>query len=311
MVAWIFPGQGSQYVGMGRAFCEESSQIKEFLGISGRMLGFDLLKMMLEGPERELTLTQNAQPAILSLSVALSDVLGEVGAKPDIVAGLSLGEFTALTIAGSLEYADALRLVRLRGMAMQDMIPPGEGSMAAIIGLQDEVVERICYETSSSEEVIVANYNCPGQVVVSGLTEKVKLVMESSKNEGAKRCVELSVSAPFHSRFLQPVGEILREFIDGVKVSPPKIPVVSNVTGDLFPEDPIEIKELLISQTYSPVRWEQSIRRMIQLGVDRFIEVGPGKVLSGFMKKIDRSITVNTTDTENLEALKEFQEIAN
>jgi len=311
MVAWIFPGQGSQYVGMGRTFCEESAQIKEFLGISGRMLGFDLLTMMLEGPERELTLTQNAQPAILSLSVALSDVLREVGAKPDIVAGLSLGEFTALTIAGSLEYADALRLVRMRGMAMQDTIPPGKGSMAAIIGLQDEVVERICSETSSSEEVIVANYNCPGQVVVSGLKEKVKVVMESSKREGAKRCVELSVSAPFHSRFLQPVGEILREFLDGVKVSPPKIPVVSNVTGDLFPEDPKEIKELLISQTYCPVRWEQSIRRMIQLGVDKFIEVGPGKVLSGFMKKIDRSVTVNNTDTESLEALKEFQEIVN
>jgi len=311
MVAWIFPGQGSQYVGMGRAFCEESGQIKEFLGISGRMLGFDLLTMMLEGPEKELTLTQNAQPAILSLSVALSDVLGEVGAKPDIVAGLSLGEFTALTIAGSLEYADALRLVRLRGMAMQDTIPPGKGSMAAIIGLQDEVVERICSETSSSEEVIVANYNCPGQVVVSGLAEKVKAVMESSTREGAKRCVELSVSAPFHSRFLQPVGEILREFLDSVKVSPPKIPVVSNVTGDLFPEDPNKIKELLISQTYCPVRWEQSIRRMIQLGVDNFIEVGPGKVLSGFMKKIDRSITVNNTDSESLEALKEFQEIVN
>lgn len=311
MVAWIFPGQGSQYVGMGRAFCEESVQLKEFLGISGRMLGFDLLKMMLEGPERELTLTENAQPAILSLSVALSDILGEIGAKPDIVAGLSLGEFTALTIAGSLEYADALRLVRLRGMAMQDTISPGEGSMAAIIGLRDEVVERICSETSSSEEVIVANYNCPGQVVVSGLTEKVKVVMESSRREGAKRCVELSVSAPFHSRFLQPVGEILREFLDGVKVSPPKIPVVSNVTGDLFPEDPNEIRELLISQTYSPVRWEQSIRRMIQLGVDKFIEVGPGKVLSGFMKKIDGSITVNTTDSESLETLKEFQEISN
>lgn len=311
MVAWIFPGQGSQYVGMGRTFCEESAQIKEFLGISGRMLGFDLLTMMLEGPERELTLTQNAQPAILSLSVALSDVLREVGAKPDIVAGLSLGEFTALTIAGSLEYADALRLVRMRGMAMQDTIPPGKGSMAAIIGLQDEVVERICSETSSSEEVIVANYNCPGQVVVSGLKEKVKVVMESSKREGAKRCVELSVSAPFHSRFLQPVGEILREFLDGVKVSPPKIPVVSNVTGDLFPEDPKEIKELLISQTYCPVRWEQSIRRMIQQGVDKFIEVGPGKVLSGFMKKIDRNVTVNNTDTESLEALKEFQEIVN
>ncbi|HDP77047.1 MAG TPA: [acyl-carrier-protein] S-malonyltransferase [Mesotoga infera] len=311
MVAWIFPGQGSQYVGMGSAFCEESAQIKEFLGISGRMLGFDLLKMMLEGPERELTLTQNAQPAILSLSVALSDILGEIGAKPDIVAGLSLGEFTALTIAGSLEYADALRLVRLRGMAMQDTISPGAGSMAAIIGLQDEVVERICSETSSNEEVIVANYNCPGQVVVSGLAEKVKVVMESSKREGAKRCVELSVSAPFHSRFLQPVGEVLREFLDGVKVSPPKIPVVSNVTGDLFPEDPHEIKELLISQTYSPVRWDQSIRRMIQLGTDKFIEVGPGKVLSGFMKKIDRSITVNTTDSESLEALKEFQEIVN
>jgi len=143
------------------------------------------------------------------------------------------------------------------------------------------------------------------------LAEKVKAVMESSTREGAKRCVELSVSAPFHSRFLQPVGEILREFLDSVKVSPPKIPVVSNVTGDLFPEDPNKIKELLISQTYCPVRWEQSIRRMIQLGVDNFIEVGPGKVLSGFMKKIDRSITVNNTDSESLEALKEFQEIVN
>ncbi|KUK81144.1 ACP S-malonyltransferase [Mesotoga sp. Brook.08.YT.4.2.5.1] len=311
MVAWIFPGQGSQYVGMGKTLFEESAIIREFIGLSGRMLGFDMLRLMLEGPESELTLTQNAQPAILSVSIALSDFLSERGAKPDIVAGLSLGEFSALTVAGSLEYADALRLVRLRGIAMQEAIPPGEGIMAAIIGLPNEAVEKICLEISSEEEVIVANYNCPGQVVVSGTTEKVRLVTSMALEAGARKCVELSVSAPFHSRFLQPVGDVLRDFLKDVKVSPPKIPVISNVTGDFFPEDPEEIKELIISQAYKPVKWEQSIRRMIQLGSDRFIEVGPGKVLSGFMKKIDRNVSISTTDCESLEVIREFQEIVN
>jgi len=311
MVAWIFPGQGSQYVGMGKSFCDESPLFREFLELSGQLLGFDILTMMLEGQEDELKLTHNAQPAILSLSIALSDALIERWGKPDICAGLSLGEFSALVVAGTLRYADALRLVRLRGTAMQQLMSSEDGTMAAIIGLPEKVVEEICLEISSSEEVIVANYNCPGQVVISGLSEKVRSAMNKAMEKGAKKCVELSVSAPFHSRYLRPVGEVLREFLNGIDVKPPEIPVISNVTGELFPKDPNAIRELLIEQAYSPVKWEQSIRKMIELGADRFVEVGPGKVLSGFMKKIDRSVSVESTENEGLGILKELREIKN
>ena len=307
MIAWIFPGQGSQYAGMTKGLCDSSSLIEDSLRLSGRILGFDMVGLMHNGPEDELTLTQNAQPAILAHSTVIADLLSENGHMPDILAGLSLGEFSALVAAGSLKYYDALKLVRIRGLAMQDAIAPGKGTMAAIIGLPEELVERICEEVSPNGDVIVANYNCPGQVVVSGLTEKVKDVMGLALERGAKRAIEISVSAPFHSKFLQPVGDILRGVLKGMDVRPPKIPVISNVTAELFPDDPELIKELLVIQAFSPVKWEQTIRKMISLGVARFLEVGPGRVLSGFVRKIDRNSHVSTTDVENPAQLREIE----
>ena len=307
MVAWLFPGQGSQYVGMCKGLYESCASIRDNLELSGRLLGFDMVDIMQNGPEEVLTLTQNAQPAILAHSIAISDLLSDYGSRPNIVAGLSLGEFSALVVAGSLSYSDALRLVRLRGLAMQEAISPGEGTMAAIVGLPEELVERICGEVSPEGDVIVANYNCPGQLVVSGLTALVRKVVLLAQERGARRTVELSVSAPFHSKFLQPVGEVLKEFLKGIQVRAPKIPVISNVTAEFFPDDPERIKELLIVQAFSPVKWEQTIRKMLSIGVDRFVEVGPGKVLNSFVKKIDRDAQVSSTDVENLAQLREIE----
>lgn len=306
MIGWIFPGQGSQYVGMSKGLYESSTLIRDNLELSSKVLGFDMVNLMQNGPEEELTLTQNAQPAILAHSIVISGLLSESGYKPDIVAGLSLGEFSALVVAGSLDYTDALRLVRIRGLAMQETISPGQGTMAAIIGLPDELVERICEEVSPEGNVIVANYNCPGQVVVSGLKNEVREAMSLAQEKGARKVVQLSVSAPFHSKFLYPVGEVLRDFLKNVQVNSPKIPVISNVTADFFPDDPDRIRELLIVQAFSPVKWEQTIRKMLVSGVDRFVEVGPGRVLNAFVKKIDRSVPVNSTDVENLAQLREI-----
>lgn len=307
MVAWLFPGQGSQYVGMCKGLYESCTSIRDNLELSGRLLGFDMVGIMQNGPEEVLTLTQNAQPAILAHSIAISDLLSDYSSQPDMVAGLSLGEFSALVVAGSLSYSDALRLVRLRGLAMQEAIAPGEGTMAAIVGLPEELVERICEEVSPERDVIVANYNCPGQLVVSGLTALVRKAILLAQERGARRTVELSVSAPFHSKFLQPVGEVLREFLRSIQVRTPKIPVISNVTAEFFPDDPERIKELLIVQAFSPVKWEQTIRKMLSIGVDRFVEVGPGKVLNSFVKKIDRDAQVSSTDVENLAQLREIE----
>jgi [acyl-carrier-protein] S-malonyltransferase len=200
-----------------------------------------------------------------------------------------------------------MRLVRLRGLAMQESISRGVGTMAAIVGLPEELVERICGEVSPEGDVIVANYNCPGQLVVSGLTALVRKVVLLAQERGARRTVELSVSAPFHSKFLQPVGEVLKEFLKGIQVRAPKIPVISNVTAEFFPDDPEKIKELLIVQAFSPVKWEQTIRKMLSIGVDRFVEVGPGRVLNSFVKKIDRNAQVSSTDVENLAQLREIE----
>jgi [acyl-carrier-protein] S-malonyltransferase len=292
---------------MCKGLYESCALIRDNLELSGRLLGFDMVDVMQNGPEEVLTLTQNAQPAILAHSIAISDLLSDYGSRPDMVAGLSLGEFSALVVAGSLNYSDALRLVRLRGLAMQEAISPGDGTMAAIVGLPEELVERICGEVSPEGDVIVANYNCPGQLVVSGLTALVRKVVLIAQECGARRTVELSVSAPFHSKFLQPVGEVLKEFLRSIQVRTPKIPVISNVTAEFFPDDPEKIKELLIIQAFSPVKWEQTIRKMLSIGVDRFVEVGPGRVLNSFVKKIDRNAQVSSTDVENLAQLREIE----
>ncbi|MBO8167477.1 MAG: [acyl-carrier-protein] S-malonyltransferase [Thermotogae bacterium] len=295
MKAWIFPGQGAQYVGMGKDLYNHHIA-RGFMSRACEALGIDLLNLMLEGPEEELTLTENAQPAILLHSVATAELLRMNRQYPDIVAGFSLGEFSALVVARVFSFHDALRLVRLRGKAMQEAVAPGVGSMAAIIGLEAIQIEAICKEVSPEEEVIIANYNAPGQVTISGIKEKVLQVLERAKAMGARRAVELKVSAPFHTKYMLNASEKLRKALREIEIKPPKIPVISNVTGEPFPDDPVEIRELIAKQACSPVRWESSVRKMVAMGASFFLEVGPGKVLTGLNRRIDRRVVTDFTD---------------
>ncbi|ACR79679.1 MULTISPECIES: ACP S-malonyltransferase [Kosmotoga] len=303
MNAWIFAGQGSQYVGMGKELYKRYQTAKNILEQANDILGFDILKLMFEGPQDQLTLTENAQPAILAHSFAIAQVLEEMGVKCNITAGFSLGEITALTVSGVLSYEDALKLAHLRGKAMQSQVPEGVGSMAAVIGVDSKKAEEICNEISPEGDLVVANYNCPGQVTISGLKELVEKAVERFKNEGARKVVPLRVSAPFHTKFLKPVGDTLLDFLNTINVSVPKIPVISNVTTEPYPDDTKKIKELVALQAYSPVKWEQSINTMLGMGVEKFIEIGPGKTLTGFMRRINRNSFAKSTDGTDLEEL--------
>lgn len=303
MIAWIFAGQGSQYVGMAKEIYNRYPTAKSVLEQAKDFLGFDILKLMFEGPQDQLTLTENAQPAILAHSFAIAKVLEELGLKCDITAGFSLGEITALAVTGVLSYEDALKLAHLRGKAMQSQVPEGVGSMAAVIGLDSKKAEEICNEISPEGDIVVANYNCPGQVTISGLKELVEKAVERFRNEGARKVVPLRVSAPFHTKFLKPVGDTLLDFLNSVNVSAPKIPVISNVTTEPYPDDTEKIKELVALQAYSPVKWEQSVHTILGMGVEKFIEVGPGKTLTGFMRRINRNSFAKFTDDVDLEEL--------
>ncbi|AAM24695.1 MAG: Malonyl CoA-acyl carrier protein transacylase [Caldanaerobacter subterraneus] len=298
-IAFIYPGQGAQYAGMGKEIYEKYEEAKEIFERADEALGFNISKLCFEGPEEELMKTENTQPAILTVSVALTRVLQKRGVKPDVTAGLSLGEYSSLVLAEALDFEDAVRLVKKRGKYMQEVVPEGVGTMAAILGLPNEEVEEICRIASEVGVVEPANYNCPGQLVVSGEVKAVERAVELAKERGAKKAVVLAVSAPFHCSMLKEAGELLAKELDKVEIKDLKVPVISNVTADYVQKD--KVKELLIKQVSHPVLWEQSVRKMIEDGVDTFIEIGPGKTLSGFVKKIDRSRTVlNFEDEESL-----------
>ena len=298
-IAFIYPGQGAQYAGMGKEIYEKYEEAKEIFERADEALGFSISKLCFEGPEEELMKTENTQPAILTVSVALTRVLQKRGVKPDVTAGLSLGEYSSLVLAEALDFEDAVRLVKKRGKYMQEVVPEGVGTMAAILGLPNEEVEEICRIASEVGVVEPANYNCPGQLVVSGEVKAVERAVELAKERGAKKAVVLAVSAPFHCSMLKEAGELLAKELDKVEIKDLKVPVISNVTADYVQKD--KVKELLIKQVSHPVLWEQSVRKMIEDGVDTFIEIGPGKTLSGFVKKIDRSKTVlNFEDEESL-----------
>ncbi len=300
MRAFVFPGQGSQYVGMGRGLAERHPVARRTFEEADEALGESLSTLIFEGPLERLTLTENNQPAILTVSIAYWRVLREAkGESLDVgvVAGHSLGEYSALVAAGSLDFPEAVRLVRARGRFMSEAVPAGEGTMAAILGLDAERLEGLCREACAGEEVVEpAGYNCPGQIVVAGHVPAVERLMRRAEEAGGK-AIALTVSGPFHSRPLKPAGDRLREALARIGFREPIVPYVPNVTAEPT-RDAASIARLLTEQVYRPVRWEPSMRAMIALGAGEFVEVGPGRVLVGFVKKIDRKFPCLAADDE-------------
>jgi [acyl-carrier-protein] S-malonyltransferase len=295
--AFLFPGQASQYSGMGLDLYQKFPSAKAVFEEADAALGFPISKLCFEGTEDDLKLTENTQPAILTVSVAAYRVLAQKAAAPDYVAGHSLGEYSALVAAGALDFADAVGLVRSRGRYMQEAVPAGEGGMAAILGLAPALVGEICRRAADGEVLAPANLNAPEQTVVSGTAGAVKRAVELASQSGAKRAVLLPVSAPFHSEMMKPAEVRLEADLRRVKFRDLKFPLVTNVdaepvtTGD-------DARQALVRQVCQPVRWEESIREMISLGVSHFVEVGPGKVLSGLLRQIDRSVRVTNVEDE-------------
>ena len=286
--AFIFPGQGSQYPGMGRELAENFACARAVFEEADQALGFAISKLCFDGPVEELQLTANTQPAILAASVAAARVLREKGIPADYVAGHSLGEYSALVAAGALGLADAVRLVRKRGQYMQEAVPVGQGAMAAILGLDGAAVEALCREAAQGEVVSPANLNSPGQVVIAGSTAAVARAVELAKARGAKRAILLNVSAPFHCALMQPARDRLSVDLDAAEIIDPPVPLVNNVDAQVVKAAAV-VREGLKRQVTAPVRWEESMRRLRAEGVEMFVEVGPGKVLSGLLRQIDRS----------------------
>jgi [acyl-carrier-protein] S-malonyltransferase len=285
-VAFVFPGQGSQYVGMGKELRAQFTVAQRVFAEADETLGFSLSQICFSGPDSELKLTENTQPAILTVSVAALRVLeSETVLRPDFVAGHSLGEYTALVCTGALSFQEAVKVVHQRGRLMQEAVPPGVGSMAVILGLGADVVRSLCERASNGEVVAPANYNGGGQIVIAGSKTAVARVMSRAKELGAKRVLDLPVSAPFHCPLMRPAAEGLEKVLDGVTVRSFSVGVVTNVEADVN-LDPGRVKSLLIQQAVQPVRWEESVRKLESLGCLRVWEIGPGKVLKGLISRI-------------------------
>ncbi|AJD90964.1 malonyl CoA-ACP transacylase [Jeotgalibacillus malaysiensis] len=291
-IAVLFPGQGAQSVGMGQEIAQSYESAKEIFQEASSILGEEFVSLMREGPQEELTKTTNAQPALLTASVAILSVLKEKEIHMDYVAGHSLGEYSALVAAESLSFSDALKTVRKRGELMEEAVPNGEGAMSAVLGMDRDALKSVTDEVSESgDPVQLANLNCPGQIVISGTANGVERASELAKERGAKRCLPLNVSGPFHSSLMKPAADKFERELKNISISDASIPVIANVTADaVFEADKIE--KLLVTQLYSPVLWEDTVEKLIDLGVDTFIEAGPGKVLSGLVKKINRRAKV-------------------
>ncbi len=300
-IAFVFPGQGSQSVGMGKDIYDALPAARARFEKADEQLGFSLSGLIFEGPDTELKQTANTQPALLTTSVALYEAFAAKGFKPDYVAGHSLGEYSALTAAGVLSFEDAVKLVRARGEYMEQAVPGGQGAMAAVLGGEREALAQLCEDiTAGGALVELANVNCPGQIVVSGSQEGVNLVVERVKEIGAKRAIPLEVSGPFHSSLMKTAAERLGDRLSAASFRDAEVPVVANVTARPV-QNGAEIKDLLVRQVYSPVLWEDSVGWLLSQGVDTFVEIGPGSVLTGLIKKIDKSVRLfNVSSLESL-----------
>lgn len=304
--AFIFPGQGSQYAGMGKDLAANFKVAAKVFEEADDALGFALSRLCFEGPEDDLKLTTNTQPAILTTSVAALRVLkAETGLSADYLAGHSLGEYSALVASGAMAFADAVRTVRARGAYMQEAVPVGVGAMAAILGAEADQIAEICAEAAQGEVVSPANFNSPGQIVIAGHATAVGRAIEIAKGKGLRKAMLLPVSAPFHCALMTPAGERLRETLDSVSIGGLQVPVITNVEARPN-SDSGRVKPLLVEQVSAPVRWDESVREMIRLGVTAFCEIGPGKVLTGLVKRIDKEVkTANFEDAAGLAALQE------
>lgn len=296
-IAFVFPGQGAQKVGMAQDFYESSEESRKIFDIADKNLDFDIKKVCFE-ENREIDITEYTQAVLLTACMAMYAEFEKKGIKPDVCAGLSLGEYAAMVVSGVMKFEDAVKAVRKRGILMQEAVPYGAGSMSAVIGLDNETVEKVC---AGIEGVEVANYNCPGQVVISGIEKSVKKAGEELSEKGARRVIPLNVSGPFHSSMLKDAGEKLGEFLNTIEINNPEIPYVTNVTAEYI-SDNTRIVDLLKEQVCSSVKWQQSVENMIKNGIDTFIEIGPGRTLTGFVKKIDSSVKAyNIQKLEDIE----------
>ncbi|WP_392485951.1 ACP S-malonyltransferase [Haloimpatiens sp. FM7315] len=306
-IAFLFSGQGAQYVGMGKELAENIKVAADVFKKADEALGYSIKKICFEGSKEELDKTENTQPAILTTSIAALKAIEEKGIKPDVVAGLSLGEYSALVCSGAFNFEDAVKLVKKRGKFMQEAVPRGIGTMAAIIGLDIDTIKKACEESAINGLVEIANYNCPGQIVIAGEVKAVETCVEILKDKGAKKAVMLDVSGPFHTSMLEPAAEKLYEELKKIEIKNLNTPLITNVTGDYIKSEDISLN--LRKQVMSSVMWEHTIRKMINDGVDTFIEIGPSKVLSGFVKKVDRKLT--TFNVEDLKSLEKVTEALN
>ncbi|MGN7374974.1 ACP S-malonyltransferase [Bacillus halotolerans] len=314
-IAFLFPGQGSQFIGMGKELYDQVPAAKRLFDEADETLETKLSSLIFEGDAKELTLTYNAQPALLTTSIAVFEKFKESGITPDFTAGHSLGEYSALVAAGAMSFKDAVYTVRKRGEFMNEAVPAGEGAMAAILGMDADALKQVTDKVTEDGHLVqLANLNCPGQIVISGTAKGVELASEQAKENGAKRAIPLDVSGPFHSELMKPAADKLKEVLDSCELKDADVPVISNVSADVM-TDKADIKEKLIEQLYSPVRFEETVNKLIAEGVTTFIEIGPGKVLSGLVKKVNRRLkTIAVSDPETIElaiqTLKEENENA-